>query len=221
VHGKDNAEVRLDANLEGYDFPHDSPIVLEARRRTQIERFDWGTVANPRAPLGPNLDSFSDPSALKFRFKVVSNEDRRLLGVVRNLKPETEEEDGLRESLLAVEGNPDMDEVWKVYFDEAEPILQVNTSISAKEELVRSVPFKTLVLPAAFRQIMTSIVNRLETGDAGLHEFEDDQWEARWIAFAEQYAPFEKDGNYEAWIDDCVGEFCNENRLVESCELDP
>lgn len=220
VYEGDEPRFQVEMNFEGLDdvsFPGDSRIFIEAARKTEVQRFSWGTVAQPRPPVNPRLTHFSDPHVVKFRLKVVEAEGARILGVARKIRPATEESDALRESILAVESVSDMDEVWRLIIDETEPILQVNTELADKEELVHSLSFKTLVLPAVFRQILSRIVDNIER--RGVRDYDSDEWQAEWIRFAEKFEPFDHDEHPEQWVDDCTSAFCHTNRIVESFEL--
>lgn len=211
---KPRFEVTLD--VSDFDFPGDSRIFVEAGKRAEIQRFSWGTVAEPRAPVKARLTEFSDPNVVKFRVKVVASQSAQILGVLRDIKPNTEESPALRQSILAVESVPDMDEVWRLVIDETAPILQVNTGVADKEELVHSLSFKTLVLPDVLRQILSTIVRDIDL--RGSPDYNEDAWQAEWIRFGENLEPFDHAEHPEQWVDDCVAAFCKNNRIIESFE---
>jgi hypothetical protein len=216
VFGGQKPRFEVSMDLSDFEFPGDARIFIEAGKKTEVQRFPWGTVAAPRPPIEPRLTQFSDPTVVKFRIKIVASQSAQILGVVRDVRPSTEESAALRESILAVESVPDMDEVWRLVIDETEPILQVNTAVSDKEDLIHSLAFKTLVLPAVLRQILSGIVQDLDVRE--LSDYADDEWQSEWIRFGQNLEPFDHPEHPEQWVDDCVATFCKTNRIVESFE---
>ena len=150
-----NAELQLG----GYDFPESASVIIEAFRQLELVRFDFGTVGNLIPPDSCRLSEFGTLAGLRFRIKVVSNDEPRgrLLAVCDRITPQRQELQSLsRVPLLAVRAQDLGREVWRLDFAD-EPLLLVNPRIVPKKQLVHSVEFQSLALP----EILRSILNRI------------------------------------------------------------
>ena len=199
-------------NLESYGFPDTAAIIIEAYRQLELARYEFGTVTRPIPPPNTRLTEFGMLDGVRFRLKVVSNDDPRgrLLGVAERLSATNDALDRIRRiPLITVKGHDLGREIWKVDFSD-EPILLINYRLANKHSLVRASVFQSLVLPEVLRSILTRILLI-----DGYRYFEDeDDWAARWLRFASSFpgvgsVPEEEDAEMDAeWIDSAVSAFC-------------
>ena len=199
-------------SLETYGFPATAAVIVEAYRQLELSRFEFGTVTRPIPPPNCRLTEFGTLDGVRFRVKVVSNDEPRgqLLGVADRIHPTDVALDRTRRiPLINVQGHDLGREVWKLDFSD-EPILLVNYRMANKHTLVRSPMFQSLVLPEVLRSILTRI---LLVDEFRYFEDEDD-WAARWLRFASSFpgageVPEDADAEMDAeWIDSAVSAFC-------------
>ena len=203
-----NAELQLG----GYDFPESASVIIEAFRQLELVRFDFGTVGNLIPPDSCRLSEFGTLAGLRFRIKVVSNDEPRgrLLAVCDRITPQRQELQSLsRVPLLAVRAQDLGREVWRLDFAD-EPLLLVNPRIVPKKQLVHSVEFQSLALP----EILRSILNRILIVEQIRVPDDSHDWTSRWLKFAESMPGVGKvpdiadpESDLE-WIDAAISSFC-------------
>lgn len=199
-------------DLAPYALEPTARVVIEAYHRSQVLRFDLGTVTQPTEPADPNLDAFGDPDIVKFRVKIVSTKNARLLAVADRLKPRASDAPELRRSILPVESVPGLREVWRLDMSDG-PLLQVSSDVLKREALLMSREFRSLVLPIVLRMILKAVVHEGRL----LDEYADDEWQRDWVLFAKNLAPVDqRDEEKGQWIEDVVVAFARRNRVVES-----
>lgn len=198
--------------LEGYGFPNNAALILEAYRQLELSRFEFGTVTRPIPPPNCRLSDFGSLDGLRFRLKVVSTDKPhgRLLGVADRISATNEALGRTRRvPLLAVKGHDLGREIWKLDLSD-EPLLLVNFKLADKHALVRSSMFQAMVLPEVMRAILVRV---LLIDQYRFFEDESD-WAARWLRFAASFpgvnsVPSEPDPELDAeWIDSAVAGFC-------------
>lgn len=210
----DNGQALFSARmtLESYGFPETAAVIVEAYRQLELSRFEFGTVTRPIPPPNCRLTEFGTIDGVRFRVKVVSNDDPhgRLLGVADRISATDEALDRTRRiPLINVKGHDLGREVWKVVFSD-EPILLINYRMANKHALVRSPMFQSLVLPEVLRSILTRVL----LIDQYRYFEDEDDWAARWLRFASSFpgagdVPEDPDPELDAeWIDSAVSAFC-------------
>ena len=173
----------LSLQLASYGFPPDARVRVEAGRSNAVQRWDFGAVGQITPPSDEERRMTDVPEAATFRvFVVAADGSGKLFGHVRSTRP-------LRPigSLLGLTPRDLGDEVWRVEFDEngGAPELLVNSRIDGISEIARSDPaFRSLVMPEAFRTILTRMV-LIERGDPDDGE---GPW-ADWFGLARDYLP--------------------------------
>lgn len=204
-------------SLDSYGFPADARLYVEAYRQASWMRFHAGTVRRPEPPQGIALTYFDDPTSVRFRMKVVQSGDphAQLLGVCDRILPgKPGDESDRREPLLPVKPQDLGRQIWRVDIDDY-PRLLVNNRLDDAVGLARDPAFVALVLPAAFREILTHVII-----DEGYEETDDpDDWHSRWLLFASRLPgmaakiPSDPDEKRE-WVEEAVEAFCRRHDLL-------
>jgi hypothetical protein len=200
--------------LDGYGLPADARVFVEAYRQTTWVRFDFGTVAALRAPDDCTLAAFETSDGLLFRVKVTAATGAvgRLLAEADQLPPLNRSDDAEepREPLLTVTGQDLGQEIFRVDFTGARPMLLMNRAVGDWRALARSPSFACLIYPQVVREILTRVLH-IE----GHYELEpESDWKAQWLRFASQIPggsepPDSKPEEHELddWIDSIVAAF--------------
>ena len=199
----------LDLHLQGYDFPADARVRVEAWRGNASQRWDFGTVGRLAPPPDTGRRLTDLPAGVRFRvFVVAADGSGRLLGHAPATRPELP-----INSLLPLQETELGAEVWRVQFDgeDGNPVLLVNEAIPSISDAVRHDPtFRSLVMPEVFRAILTRmvLVDRPDWADL------DGPWQD-WVKTACAYLPdvdpqLSADGPLDAdsacrWIDQVAG----------------
>lgn len=227
-----NGHYEFDAeiSLGDYDVDPTALVHVEAFRSvsTLWKRFDFGRVGD----LGPrekcSLEEFGRPDGIRFRAKVASSGEAlgRLLAEADNIRPLLPGEvDENRDPILNVAPAALGAEAWKVEFgDGSLPELQINETLQDWAVIARNPVFRSLVLPAAMRQVLIRIL--FHEGD--WDDDDEDDWRTRWIRFAQelpgvgdcpgvpddedQDAPFFRE--VEEWVDQAVNAFSQRAGLL-------
>lgn len=175
----------IELNLEGYNFPADARVRVEAWRSNAVQRWDFGTVGLPLAPSDEARRMRDVPQSSQFRVMVVAGDGSgRLLGHLPSIRPVLPQK-----SLLPVReaGEDELgEEVWRVDFgDDDLPELLLNANVGGISEIVRSdKTFRSLVMPAVLRSILTHglIDERADPDD------DESPWEG-WFRLAKSLHP--------------------------------
>lgn len=211
-------------NLTDYGLRDDANVFVEAYRQTSFMRFPHGTVAAPRPPpgLARRLTEFTSRDALLWRVKVTSTGD--LAGVLlakgdRIPVSDDEEQPHNRIALLPPAPAELGQETWRVDLDGADgPLLLVNKRVGDWKAVAASPLFRSLVYPAAMRQVLWYIYKVEETrtmDDAG-------DWRCRWLAFAAALPSVsdpplisEDDDMWKEWITQAVESFARQHQMLD------
>lgn len=201
-----------------WKFPGDARIVLEAYHRNSGMRFDCGTVAKPSVPDVLKLDELDPSSNVLFRLKVIDGENGsgKMLGAAERIRPgESDNAEG-RRSLFPIVCRYMEDELVKVDISDAGATLILNSRVPGFTVRILEDPMLAgTLLPQAFREVITHVVNQLVSeGD------DEGAWEADWIEFCMNELgmddPTEMTDEEERteWIDNVVAGFCRKNDFL-------
>jgi hypothetical protein len=218
---------RTDHILESFDaviklddvgLPDLAKVYIELYHRTDLARYDFGTVGNIVRPEDTGLSQLAHHEDLRFRVMVVdeSGECGLILAMADKLRPSGILE---RRSILPVDFHDLGRQVWKVNYDGDEPVLLLNNRIPSIHNLARMDPrFHLYVYPAVIRDIFTHmfLVD-------GLNDFDEPplEWHKNWLNFAGRFLPHDawtqlqlQDDSFASadvlrWIDKLVEEFCS------------
>lgn len=209
---------RLD--IDDLGLPGHARIYVDIYHRTELKRFDFGTVANRAYPSSLSLTDIAYPENLKFRILIVDPSDGRILAHATKIRPEEPAE---RRSILPVEFKDLGNEIWRVEYegDEGGPILCMNSKIPDIENTARHDPqFFIYVYPAVVREILMHMIF-VDKVDSVTEPSVD--WHNDWLRFSqilgvtppEILDPGDNNFDEEAaleWIDSVVEVFGNAHR---------
>lgn len=204
-------------NIDDLQLRDDAKIYVEAYYRTELKRFDFGTVANRVHPPSLSLTDLAYPENLKFRVIVVNPSNA---GVFAHAVGITPEEPAEKRSILPVEFKDLGSEIWRVDYegDEGAPILFINNRIPNIENLAGSdSQFFIYVYPAVIKEILTHMIF-VEEVDSVTEPSVD--WHNDWLKFSISLGitppetlnhtseNFDRDAALK-WIDSVVTAFSN------------
>ena len=142
-------------DLASYDFDSSAKVYVEAYRKNQLLRFDFGVVGKIAAPSDTSLAAFGDDMmGIRFRVKVVaSNAEKTILGMSKSFRAENDE-GGAADCILPISRLPKENEnVWEIDFEDDGPTLAINANL--EKQVVQKGYFLALVFPAVIREVLT------------------------------------------------------------------
>lgn len=217
---------RAKINMEGLDLPPDAKIYIEANFKGVYQRFAFGTVAHFKEPENTRLNELPETELAYFDIAIVDETGKvgLLLGSAKGIAVSTDGIPNDRIPLLPVNPTDLKNSFWKLSFDTSDdgrPVLEINKNIPDVFEKARNdINFISLVYPAAFRGVLIKLI---EHGD---FDAEEETWVSDWLKFINSILGIKnlpdtemENGNLtpeqEAWIDDCVNEYCKKLQLFE------
>lgn len=193
--------------LSDYEFPSAACVFLEASWKKRFMRIDLGAAKSEIRVNNINLKEFDHIELINFRLKVINPYNSRIMGMADNLKPFTrcKDDDRNYKSILPIVSANLGDDgvIWKLDFDEQKVVLQIEERLGTKEQIASSLTFKSIILPAAFQQILT----RVTQNECAQEMLDPEDFCAQWILFVEQLgvkAPAEDLDDYDEWISDAI-----------------
>jgi len=211
---------KAELRLNDYNLPDNAQVCIEAYRQTSWMRFDFGTIGNLVVQKECLLSEFDTSDGVLFRVKVTSDEKPhgKLLAAVNGIRPrKPEQEDQNKIPLLSVRSQ-EIDSIWKMDYSGDEPLLLINKGAGDKDTIVLSPEFRSLVLPAIMREILTYILYRDRPSD--LDDLND--WKVRWLQFSrllpgvgDEIPPEDNEIKIAEWIDDAVASFSRRQKDLD------
>ncbi|MHC8597724.1 hypothetical protein ACYVVU_05460 [Arenicellales bacterium IMCC55707] len=201
------------------NFPDRCRLYVEAYHRETLQRFDFGTIANPVAPQNRVLDSVDLTGTTLFRVRVVdeSGDIGRLIGAADSLRPEGDDDQN-RESLMVLKSRDLGSVPWQVELDAggSKPALLVNNRIPDAINRAKNDPtFYALVMPAVLRQVLTDMALNEDAEE----DLDADGTRQQWIQMAEGLnSTIPKSGDREeklSWVEGVVQAFCQSNEIID------
>lgn len=205
---------RLD--LSGTGLAGALKVVVVARAGNTNVRYEMGTVEAPvREPR--SIDSLDRSQPLRFRVLMHDKDSPILVASIENLRPR---DDSQSESLLPMEPADLGERLWKLVINEDGPVLQFNSMVFPSAAGAENyLPFGTLVLPEALRQVMEWIAS-----EPGCLDDDDDPWSAwgRWLdAIGAERPPADDDDELRAdWCNRVVDRFCARFRFASGLQAE-
>jgi len=216
---RENGDVRsfvATINFEGLNLPSDAKVYVDAHRRTEVKRFDFGTAGNILQPPDTGLGNFAYRENLKFRVLVIDESSGLVLAHADRISPEIEAD---KKSILPVDFGRDLGQrIWLIEYKDYEgaPILYINRQIPNIENIARSDPkFFMHIYPAVIKEILIHMVfaDRVDS---------DIDWHRDWLEFSQiilhgegppNILDTQKEDDFnkedaENWINRVVEEFC-------------
>ncbi|MFM5693937.1 hypothetical protein ACET6Y_09300 [Aeromonas veronii] len=220
---KDRPIVDVAISLNNYNFPQNANVFLEPQSKTRFMRINLGEVTNNVRCNFIELTEFDDALDIAFRIKVVDVSKGLLLGIAENVQAYNKDNqlDDNQQSLLPV-SSVDLSSygvLWRVVQDEQKAVLEIERELGSREQVVRSITFKSLILPAAMRQILVKILSNESDWDTDLSD--TDEFSTRWLLFARQIGAGlpEKGSDYDDWVDNAVRILANRIGVRQSAIL--
>jgi hypothetical protein len=210
--------LQAELNLSSLAVPAHAEVFVEAYHKATTQRFRWGTVAAPQAPVSTPLDEIDLGGRLLFRVKVVDNSGKvGLILASADQIPATDEDRGQQRDHLITVISRDLGELpWDINIaseGDTRPALILNNRIPDGINKIRHDPvYQSLLLPAVVREVFTSIFWEDEDGSVA------GSWQKAWLDFGEQIvghpAPDPADSfACREWLDHLLGIFCRQHQL--------
>lgn len=213
----------IDLGIDG-----NSRVFVEAYYRNTLQRFDFGTLDNPIVPVSTALDKLSGAASPRFRVLIVDfsgdqqdtiGKKGRICAKASGVRGESKDQDS-GSSLLVISSVDLGDEIWRVNMeagDDGRPELCINNKLQNLMHSLKTKPeYQAMILPAAFRQIMTHYYVRGNKDDA------DDLVEHEWWKLSNDLAnePLGNEERHDSdkfaeWLDEVVGNFCKQHSFCE------
>jgi len=220
---KDNTVEYFTANikLDDMSLPDSAKVYVEAYHRTNLMRYDFGSVGVISPPEDTDLSQLANYENLRFRIIVVdeSNERGLLLASADKIRPTAAY---LKRSILPVSFDDLGRQVWKMDYSGDEPLLLLNERIPNIHNIARTDPrFRLFIYPAVVREIFAHMFLIDKVNDIDEPEQE---WHVNWLRFAKRFITDDSfsqvelyDGEFNPddvlnWIDKIVDEFCSSLR---------
>ena len=201
-------------------LPPDAKVYIDANHRTEIRRFDFGTVKKIVPPPDTGLSGLAYGENLKFRVLVVNESGQHglILAHADRVRPVSDVD---KKPILPVYFSDLGQQIWRVGYIEYEnaPALIINRNIPNIENIAKSDPqFIMYVYPAVIREVLAHMVfiDGVESpSDPSI------DWHIDWLDFTKKIIPgavipgilnpkdegFENE-DAERWINSVVEEFC-------------
>lgn len=205
---------RLD--LKHTDISGELKVVVIARAGNSSTRFEMGT-ANGYTREPQQLEGLDFSHPLRFRILLHEANSPKLVASVENLRARDESQS---ESLLPMEGAPLGERVWRLLIVDDAPVLQFNSAVFPSAAGAENfLPFSSLVLPEALRQVMQKIAE-----DPACLEDEDSPWRpwANWLDAMGVSRPSTVDDEerHSGWCDEVVERFCARSRFATTLQAE-
>lgn len=210
--------------LGNYELQPEADVFVEAYRQTTLMRFPHGTIAAPHPPPAAArlLTEFSTGDGILFRVRVTSTGDRAGVLLAEGDRipcSDSDEESDNRVALLPPAPDDLGQEIWRVDLSGADgPLLLINMRVGDWKSVAASPMFRSLVYPAAMRQVLWHVYKVEETRTMD----DADDWRCRWFMFAAALPgvgdpPLTSgdDGEWDEWIDNVVGSFTRRHQMLE------
>jgi len=195
----------------------DAQVYVEAYYRTELKRFNIGTVGKLQIPSYCNIKDMSSPENLRFRIIVVDPLDSKILAHASRIAPE---EYSKEKSILPVEFSDLGNEIWTIKYegDEDAPILILNSRIPNIQRMAKQDnQFFIHVYPQVIRDVLTYMV--FVDGIESTIE-PSVEWHSDWLKFVKMFNTHtpeilnKDDNNFNKeevlnWINDTVKKFCD------------
>lgn len=207
-------------NLHSYRLPADAQVFVEAQRKMTRMRFAHGTVSSIRPESSKRLTEFAEREGIQFYVKVTAAENAGMLLAVADQIPVTDDQEQPqnRKALLPPMPADLNQELWQVDLSQPNgPMLLINRRVGDWKAFAASPIFRSLVYPAAMRQILWHIYKIEEVND-----LEDTStWASNWLSFSSSLPGVEQpplssndDEDWGEWISSAVSAFARQHEML-------
>ncbi len=215
-------KVRLEQTFSTRNiYSADDIVMLEAIRRTKLRRCQLGTIGGLPQSVPAEFPDFPNGEEVYYRLRIIDPKTHKLKGLAKTLKDADKMQKPTDiDPLLPVRLSQPEDGLgnlfWTVNFDNGFPLLIISSKKFNNYDPVKSPEFKALVLPEAFREILTNaFIHSAVSG--GFPE-----WAEKWrtftmvnlgVAGCPETTPERLDENYirstSEWIDEVIRHFAD------------
>lgn len=192
-------------------------IIIAAAGNTR-RRIKIGTISNYSLEEIYDISDLDSSSTLKFRLLIHKVNDPKLVAVIENISPNNDEQS---DSILPMKPADLGQRLWKLETAENDgPVLLFNSNVFPSAAGTENfLPFASLVLPDALRQVMFFIAN-----DPDKLEDEDDAWYpwGKWLdenGADRPPADTEDDLEKNRWCEEVVEIFCNLHKFSDKLNI--
>ncbi len=151
-----------------------------------------------------------------FRLKVIATGDRdgRLLGVADKLAPSGDLGQTSQQSFVVVRPHDLGDRVWKIDFDDSQPLLLVNSRLGDHQDFLKRKEVAALVLPEALQRILE------EAAAVGAEEESGEGWHTMALRLGARLAgrmvpPGNDTEEISRWVDEAVAAFARRHQFID------
>lgn len=208
-------------SLSHYSFPESAEVIIEAQVGWTVQRFTFGTIGEPQNPSDTTLSEFGSTAGLLFRLKVVEagGQEGMILGEADRIRPSGPAEEAGQQSFVVVRPEDLGDVVWRVIFDEGQPLLLVNRRIPDYHSFLRRREISGLIMPEVLRQVLSeAIENEVELEDGFMWQIQAIQLAS---SLVHRLPPSREDEEeLDEWVDEVVRKFALKHRLFRGIALD-
>lgn len=224
---QDDDLTRLSISVDLSDLaslPQAAEVNVDLYRKTELETFRLGTVADLGHLDDVPVERFHDTTGVQVRVRVVSTDSDRegqLLAFANGLKLETASTSPAKtRPLLPFRGSDALGElVWRLDIGPEGPVALMNSKLPSWNATARSTAFVTLVYPEMMRQIGRWVASALhdgETAESGGDAFSD------WTRFIRSMGmdlasidPDSSDEDLDKFAEACADRFAAQRRILE------
>jgi hypothetical protein len=193
----------------------DLEIIIIAAAGNTSRRIKIGTISNYSLEDAYDLSELDSSSTLRFRLLIHKANNPKLIAVIEKITPNNDEQS---DSILPMKPADLGQRLWKLETAENEgPVLLFNSNVFPSAAGTENfLPFASLVLPDALRQVMLFIAN-----DPDKLEDEDDAWYpwGKWLDESGADRPpadTEDDLEKNRWCEEVVEIFCNLHKFSDN-----
>lgn len=195
-------------------YNRDLKLIIVALAGKTSKRFDIGSLYKASIGAEHNISDLDMSSPLRFRLLIRDFDNPKLIGSIENIRPNSDDQ---ADSILPMQPLDLGQRLWKLDIIENEgPILFFNSSVFSNAAGSENyLPFATLVLPDALRQVMQHISN-----EPDILEDENDIWHpwGEWLDGIGAERPpndVEDEASKNMWCNEVVEIFCNLHKFSD------
>jgi len=195
-------------------FNRDLKLIIVALAGKTSKRFDIGSLYKFSIDTNHDISELDMSSPIRFRLLIREFDNPKLIASIENIRPNSDDQ---ADSILPMQPLDLGQRLWKLDVIENEgPILFFNTNVFSNAAGSENyLPFATLVLPDALRQVMQHISNEPDILDD-----ENDIWYpwGEWLDNIGTDRPpsdLDDEASKNMWCNEVVEIFCNLHKFSD------
>ncbi len=210
---------RADIDLDGLGLPGEAQVYVEAYRRFQWNRYDFGRVNSLGAREPLDMGDLSHSETVSFRV-LVKSESGVILALAEEVKPSEKQ---AKTPLLPVDFDNLGHLIWDLEFQRSDggPMLVLNKNLP-KTFMLEQARFDEQFILTVYPEVLRQVLARIIYGEENAKRIDDlpDGWQRDWVRMATNILP-EKEppevldpsdsefrrGEARKWLNDVKKEF--------------